>query len=207
MLRELTGILTAHALRYPSMAPCDAVKLIFQNEFGGGHLITDPGQSLNWLRAEYKSTVHDPDALLAEDIGNGMVRIMLSALKADELETLNADFVRSARCHTGNHVIFQQKIGLLRELTRQGVFGFSSRELEDYLAGYIAAGCPPASHSPEYRAAYRPAYRVVKRSASKLLLFRKLDEFRTQNKRAIIAIDGRCASGKTSLAKPAWQNR
>lgn len=201
MLRELAEILTAHARRYPSMAPCDAVKLVFQNEFGGGHLIADPGQSLDRLCAEYKAVVHDPDAPLAEDIGSGMVRIMLSALRADELETLNADFVRSARRHTGSQGGFRQKIGLLRELARQGIFGFSSRALEDYLEKYRAAGCPPASHSPEYRAAYRPAYRVVRRSASKLLLFRELDGLRAKNKRAIVAIDGRCASGKTSLAK------
>ena len=34
-------ILLTHAARYPLMEPRDAVKLIYQNEFGGGHLIRD----------------------------------------------------------------------------------------------------------------------------------------------------------------------
>ena len=36
--------------------------------------------------------------------------------------------------------------------------------LAGYLAAYRDAGCPPASHSEAYRAAYHPAYRVGLRS-------------------------------------------
>ena len=36
---ELEAILKIHVKRYPLMQPTDAVKLIYQNEFGGGHLI------------------------------------------------------------------------------------------------------------------------------------------------------------------------
>ena len=46
MTTELNHILQAHAKKYPLMAPCDAVKLIYQNEFGGGHLVTDSARSL-----------------------------------------------------------------------------------------------------------------------------------------------------------------
>ena len=38
-MEELKAILITHAKRYPLMQPRDAVKLIYQNEFGGGHLI------------------------------------------------------------------------------------------------------------------------------------------------------------------------
>ena len=37
-MEELERILREHAERYPLMQPTDAVKLIYQNEFGGGHL-------------------------------------------------------------------------------------------------------------------------------------------------------------------------
>lgn len=35
---ELYGVLCAHAARYPLMRPTDAVKLIYQGEFGSGHM-------------------------------------------------------------------------------------------------------------------------------------------------------------------------
>ena len=51
-MEELRAILLAHAKRYPLMQPRDAVKLIYQNEFGGGHLIRDEQTCLNYLRQE-----------------------------------------------------------------------------------------------------------------------------------------------------------
>ena len=52
-MEELKAILIAHAKRYPLMQPTDAVKLIYQNEYGGGHLIQNEQACLNYLRREY----------------------------------------------------------------------------------------------------------------------------------------------------------
>lgn len=198
-MEELRQILLQHAQRYPAMRPSDGVKLIYQNELGGGHLVCDPAASLERLRAEWSRTEHDPSAPLMEDIGNGMVRVMLAAVREDELELLNGDFIRSARRHTGNRAVFLQKTELLNELAAQNVFGFSVQELNEYWTAYRAADCPPASHSEAYRTAYRPAYRIVERSASQFLLVRALEDLRKTG--GIIAIDGRCAAGKTTLAE------
>lgn len=184
------------------MEPRDAVKLIYQNEFGGGHLIADPAQSLDRLRLEYGAVPHDPDVPLAEDIGGGMVRVMLAGLDPEEypLEELNRDFVRSAAACQGNMDRFLEKLDVLRELTRAETFGFSPRELEDYLGPYTASGCPPVSHSGAYRTAYRPAYRVVARSRCLPLLVEEAQMLTARQDRVLIALDGRCASGKTTLA-------
>lgn len=80
-MEELKAILIAHAKRYPLMQPTDAVKLVYQNEFGGGHLIRDEQACLNYLRREYDSIVKDPNVLLYEAIGNGIVRVNLAAVK------------------------------------------------------------------------------------------------------------------------------
>ena len=200
--QELYQILIDHAKRYPLMEPCDAVKLIFQNEFGGEHLLCEPNATLAWLRAERAATPYDPDVPAVEDIGNGMVRVALAALEfTDEtLRTLNRDFFRSAQIHVGRRKTFLSKLDILRRLTEETVFAFTRQELEAYLERYISAGCCPLSHSPTYRAAYRPAYRVVKRSSSLVALFRELEHLQKQKELAVVAIDGRCASGKSTLA-------
>ena len=51
-MNELEIILKEHAERYPQMQPADAVKLLYQNAFGGGHLIQDAQACLNNLRRE-----------------------------------------------------------------------------------------------------------------------------------------------------------
>lgn len=164
---ELCAILKVHGARYPLMAPADGVKLIFQNEFGGGHLISDPQAALRFLRREYATVCHDPSLPLTEDIGNGVLRVNLAALDQAllPLERLNALFVRSAEEHRGTQVRFLQKLALLRERTEAGELPFSPAELETYLAEYAAAGYPAVSHSERYRRAYAPAYRVVLREA------------------------------------------
>ena len=163
---ELLDILNAHAKRYPLMQPEDAVKLIYQNEFGGGHLISDPEMSLEWIRREYAATECDPKLPLTEDLGNDIVRLHFQALDTEilPLETVNELFVRSAELHKGSVEQFTHKLTLLEDCFSEIDFGFDRMALNDYLKRYSAAGCPMASHSEVFREAYRPSYRVVMRS-------------------------------------------
>jgi hypothetical protein len=158
---ELERILRQHADRYPLMQPTDAVKLIYQNEFGGGHLIRDEESCLGYLRREYAALEKDANAPIAEEIGNGIVRVNLAAVQAQDLERLGKVFICSAMDHTGTLDSFLQKLEVLRQLTREGVFCFDMQGLEAYLCAYEKAGYPMVSHSETYRQHYHPAYRVV----------------------------------------------
>lgn len=161
MMEELEQILLAHAKRYPQMQPTDAVKLIYQNEFGGGHLIRDVQACLNYLRREYESIEKDAAAPLYEYIGNGIVRVNLAAVKEADLERLGQAFIRSAAEHKGNLNSFQEKLTVLYAVTAKGAFSFGTEVLQRYLTQYEKAGFPAVSHSPEYREAYKPAYRII----------------------------------------------
>ena len=159
---ELIEILARHAEKYPRMTPCDVVKLIYQSEFLGGHMIKSPEQSLLRLTDEYEHVEKTPGSELFEYIGNGAFRINLAALDVEKysLYDLNRDFCESANLRRGSIEDFLAKLDILvSELSRFG-FGFSADELDDFLKKYREAGCPAVSHSEEYRLAYRPAYRV-----------------------------------------------
>lgn len=204
-MTETAALLRTHAALYPQLQPQDAVKLLYQNEFGPGHLISDPQISLTRLKNEYTSVPHDSGTPLIEDIGNGLVRVMLAALSLEEypLETLNENFVRSAELHTGTLDNFLQKLDVLIELARQGIFSFSTEELDAYLSDYATTGYPAVSHSQTYRDAYHPAYRVVCRTCLPPLPV-ILDAIRQHavpaGRPLLVSIDGRCASGKSTLA-------
>ena len=160
-MEELKVILITHANRYPLMQPQDAVKLIYQNEFGGGHLIRDEEACLNYLRREYATLEKDPTAPLYEDIGNGIIRVNLAALREEDLEQLGKAFIDSAAKHKGTLDSFLNKLEVLQTLTSEGVFAFDLDALNSYLSEYKAAGYLAVSHSPEYRQAYKPAYRII----------------------------------------------
>ena len=163
-MEELEQILREHAKRYPLMQPTDAVKLIYQNEFGGGHLIRDEQACLNYLRREYTSVAKDPTVPLYEDIGNGIIRVNLAAVKPEDLEQLGQDFIASAAKHKGTMDRFLHKLEVLRKLANEGVFNFDTNALNAYLSEYEAAGYPAVSHSPKYREVYNPAYRIIRKS-------------------------------------------
>ena len=163
-MKELEQILRDHGRRYPGMEPTDAVKLIYQNEFGGGHMIRDEQACLNYLKREYEATPKNTGVALQENIGNGILRIYLAALKEEKLEQLGAAFIRSAAAHQGNLDAFLQKLDVLRKLTAEGIFSFDGEALEAYLAEYEKAGYPPVSHSQRYRENYHPAYRIICRA-------------------------------------------
>ena len=163
-MEELRAILIAHAKRYPLMQPTDAVKLIYQNEFGGGHLIRDEEACLKYLCREYADLEKDPTAPLYEDIGNGIVRVNLAAVKPEDLEQLGKNFIDSAAKHKGMLESFLNKLKVLETLTAEGVFPFDTNALSAYLYEYKAAGYPAVSHSPEYRQAYNPAYRIIRKA-------------------------------------------
>ena len=165
-MEELRAILITHAKRYPLMQPRDAVKLIYQNEFGGGHLIRDEQACLNYRRQEDASAEKDPTAALYEDIGNGIVRVNLAALKEEDLEQLGRDFISSAAKHKGTMDRFLNKLEVLQKLTVEGVFAFGADALDAYLSEYKATGCPAVSHSEQYRQAYKPSYRIVSAARS-----------------------------------------
>lgn len=158
---ETEQILRKHAARYAQMQPTDAVKLIFQNEFGGGHMIRDEKKCLAYLQKEFEATAFDPQMPPCEDIGNGIVRVNLAAVRPEELALLGEEFLRSAEAYRGTLRAFLEKLEVLKAVCAQGVFAFSAEALAHYLADYEQAGYPAVSHSPQYRAAYRPAYRVL----------------------------------------------
>lgn len=160
---KLFDVLVLHADRYPRMMPQDAVKLVYQHTFGGGHLIADASRARARLNDELAALYADGTQPLTEPIGNGLVRVSLAAWKAQgrPKDALFDAFLASSECVAGTRDQLLERIGTLRAATADGLLPFSPRALEDYLAPYLASGCPMVSHSEAYRAAYRPAYRVV----------------------------------------------
>lgn len=197
-------ILRSHAAAYPAMRPQDAVKLVYQNEFGAGHLAADGQSCLARLRTELAFATETPDSPSFEDVGNGLVRLYPAAAAAGglHLRTVNRFFVLTAQQCSGSIGSFEQKLDGLRALCRAGVFGFSEGELKDYLQEYRALGYPAVHHSEEYRRAYAPFYRVVDgRFAHFFALFSAIDVLAAQQERVLVAVDGMCGAGKTTLAR------
>ena len=148
------------------MQPTDVVKLLFQNEFGIGHLIPDRVVFVERLISECEQSDIIPGIPLIEPIGNGLIRVMLNSPDRVQinLEALAQACFQTADHCSGSAVSFKQKLELLQSECALGLFGFDTDELTRYLTKYEKEGYPPVSHSKIYHDAYHPSYRVVAES-------------------------------------------
>ncbi|MBQ8369809.1 MAG: hypothetical protein IJY35_07500 [Clostridia bacterium] len=199
---RIDEILRLHAGFYPKMQPTDAVKLLYQASFGPGHMISDASAALARTRAEMASVTALPGdgSPVFEEIGGGYARLYLNpSLNPMLVTTL---FTASANQPAREPADFSESLDRLRRLTDEGVFAFSRSALDEYLDGYAEAGMPAVSHSDAYRAAYHPAYRVVRREFAALLpMLRAVQKKIDESGSCVLTIDGFCASGKTTLAQ------
>ena len=156
--------LLTHFARYPAMQAQDAVKLLYQMEFGPGHLIRDEKKALADLRSEMAALTASPlpGEPLYEPIGNGLCRLNLRPCKAKgiPLEDILRLFAETANGTQGDKKKFSAGIHVLQKLAEEDETPFEPVLLDIFLAKYPKS-CPAVHHSDAYRLAYQPAYRVV----------------------------------------------
>ncbi|MBQ7093472.1 MAG: hypothetical protein IJN84_03085 [Clostridia bacterium] len=147
---------------HPYALPQDYIKLIFQHEFGPGHLIADKDYAQTRLVNEWQDT-HNLPYEAEQDIGNGYVRVSLKGLDEAQLVKLNEAFVKSANEGGGSDFVFESKLDEFVVLAKDGAFAFGFEEAKAAVKEYLSGGIRPTSHTKQYHEHYKPAYRVVKK--------------------------------------------
>lgn len=195
----MINILQKHLVSYPKIEIKDVAKLIYQSEFGGGHLIKDGTYSLKRIQEEYQSLNNKAKTNLCdiEFIGDGMCRLYLSCISNGlKPEVLNQMFVHSANHRVGTLDNLRNKIKICLEACESGVLPLSKEVAVAFFENWKSQGYPAISHSDIYRENYSPAYRVIEESYVRIYeIIRTIQE----QQPSIIAIDGMSASGKTTM--------
>lgn len=183
---------------HPSMQPQDVVKLCYQAAFGAEHLLENKEAAFQWLRKEFDEIkVTETSEKLYEQIHDKVCRINLREWKHRNMPLiwLFRMFVDSAS-FTDAHgeENFAKYLAEVKVLIQKGEFPFTAEEWEK------TGKQGPVHHSEAYRQQEMPAYRIVCSRYIRLLpILEKLAEL-SQEEVHTIAIDGRCASGKTTMA-------
>jgi hypothetical protein len=180
------------------------VKLIYQNEFAGGHLTKNKEDSLFHINKELLSLVNGSNSYsLTEDIGNNLCRLHLSKCteKGIDVETINKLFVSTANTIQGNIHGYEKKLDVLRECSIIGLLPYDIDKLNDYIAKQKENSYPLVRHSATYRNEYSPHYRILKKVYCEFIkVFCRIDELLNNQDKVIVAIDGRSSAGKSTLS-------
>lgn len=206
---EIVEYMQEQAARHPSAEPVDVVKLCYQAVFGAEHLLEDREAAFQYLQREFDRVQPDEQEPLYECISDDICRVNLRAWKQRHLPVkwLFHMFVETAskpRQKTDKQ--FQHWLKEAENLADADVFGFDRKDWEAFLASYPADRPVAVHHSETYRQAQKPAYRLVCRRFTRLFPILEAicakSGYREDNPgKCVVAIDGRCASGKTTLAE------
>lgn len=186
--------------RHPASQLQDLRKTLYQSAFGCGHLVEDPSAAADWIRREAAESASADQEV--ERLDGPWSRVPLGML-ADGLtpETLAAAFAASAAIPGEDTHGLEQRLETLLSLIREKKLPFSLSDAEAEINAWRAAGYPACHHSDAYRAAYRPAYRVLHKRYVRLLpLLAAIDHALASKPRVLLAVEGGSASGKSTLA-------
>lgn len=187
-------IIDAQRTLYPDCTAQDLYKALYQAHMGCGHLVTDTQRVKEYLQAECDAPAASFPFPLTETLGEyARVHLTPYLREGGSIKTLLALFLLSAKAETDE--------------ARQA-FAASIRELAahcpqdaPFFEQMLSAGLLAVHHSAAFRAAYSPAYRVICSEYADLMpLFLTIDHLMCAHPHLLISIDGRCGSGKTTLA-------
>ena len=193
---DLLPILQQHLSRYPAMTAQDCVKLLYQAVLGPAHLgrmgTPPPDYIINEMKKAPKRNLP-----LTESIGNGLCRLNLDSIHNHlRGETIHTLFLATAEEHQGTLDELKEQLTLWKNNSI-----FSEEETTAELLKLEESNYAPVSHSQPYHSAYDPHYRLISERFIKYFpLLERIDQRLMHGEKTLLAIDGRCASGKTTLA-------
>ena len=158
----MKNAILAEAKLHPFSQPQDYIKLIFQSEFGPGHLIPNADYARKRLYDEWEQVKNLP-AEQPQDIGGGYIRLCIKGVDESELEKINHLFVTAANEKTGSNSGFMAKLDLMVAMASENLLPFDAEQANTAVKEYLAGGIRPTSHTEIYHSHYAPAYRVVKK--------------------------------------------
>ena len=176
-----------HLKKYPKMTTQDLIKLVYQEVLGPTHIITSDNLVLikNYILNELKET-KNPNENLYEYLGNNYIRMNIH--KYNDLGFNFDDFLNL-------FVNSNQKVSDLNCFKTTINNLLTKEDLKDY-------NYQPINHSSSFKEAYLPHYRII--LSKYLTLEHKLSQIKNYlsslPSKQIIALEGRCASGKTTIS-------
>lgn len=158
-------VLLSHLHRYPAMQLVDVYKLAYQASLGSQHAILDSAEAQRWLDEELASLGPGPTEPLSDPIApdGSILRVHLRPFL---MQGGNADLLLKAFVSTSNEyhnpiALFELYWEKFLNLVDEGKMPFSAAEVQEFWREMSALNFPVSHHSPAFKSAYFPAYRVV----------------------------------------------
>ena len=191
-----------HYNTYPKMQLQDLYKFLYQSAFGCEHMTSSILNVEEHLIRELNEIKTFSD-VLTEELDGDYFRVHLSYLeKGLSAKTLARLFSLSAQREENGKEKLKEKLSVVRELVLNHKLPFDLEEFDLQLKKWEEEDFSSVHHTDTFCKEYAPAYRLVAGKFIPFLpLFAEIDKITEKNPFPIIAIEGKSASGKTTLSR------
>lgn len=168
--QDMVSFVNRQLENYPKSRLLDIYKSCFQDYMGAEHLITDRGRVEDYLNEELNTTTLDdlmPSYYEPCGIAGNYVRVSIRTIKEGIItkESLLDAFIRSANAQMRPTVdLWRDQWHVMMDTIEQMNLNLPNiLEDKQFIDSILSIGKYAISHSPEYREAYHPHYRIVER--------------------------------------------
>lgn len=196
-------ILLQHYKDYPKARLQDFFVLIHQSEFGSSLSIADFKENSTHMTDAKIFLKDDEFESFIEVLSPQLCRLYLQILNQTSLQarTFYRFLELSANKARGHSKSYNEKIKVLSNLCVSGDLPFTKEDVDNFKAKKNLRPSGIFSHSKNYLEAYPATYQIVEKQFCDVLsLFIRIDELVSRKEGVVIAIDGDCTAGKTTLA-------
>ena len=169
--QDIEGFVHRQLHTYPQSRLLDLYKSCFQDYMGAEHLVSDRQRVKAYLDEELSTTTLDdlmPWNYEPCGIDSNYYRVSIRTIKENVIseEMLLDAFIRSANTPKRPSVEeWNKRWHVIIDAIDQMQLGLPNYQQDKaFIDSILSAGKYAISHSPEYREAYRPHYRIVERS-------------------------------------------
>lgn len=192
---SITNYINDQIAKHQNYSTQDIFKLLYQASFGREHLLSE--KAAEYLEAEYAET-EALDIPLYERISDSWIRVNIASWKYNKLslQWLKTLFFTENKIVFDGNKLFYDYLDEVEQDIRKGVVNIPYETFEAYKLDYLTKGLHPVHHSDLYRETNHPHYRLMPACFSKAIDILAAIKEDTKT----IVIDGRAASGKTTVA-------
>ena len=196
-----TERLLAHYHEHPKMNVQDLCKYLHQSTFGCEHLVTDEQAAMDRIREE-AGRLDESACAMVEPLDGPFSRVHLGYLQTGLSANTLGNLLRLSSKQCAHDVVeLERKIEIARTLVAERLLPFDECDFSNALDKWGERGYTALHHSDAYRAAYKPAYRVIhNRYVPILPLLARIDKVLSEGN-VRLAIEGGSASGKSTLGE------
>ena len=170
LAQDVESWVTDLLAQYPQARVLDIYKSCFQDYMGAEHLVGDRASVAAYLEQELATTAVDdlmPWYYEPCGINGNYVRVSLRAVKEGiiDADVLLDAFVRSANDpdRPTTEAWAERWHGIVAIIDKMGLELPYQQQDKQFIEEVLAQGRYAISHSPDYREAYSPHYRIIKR--------------------------------------------